>query len=445
MKKNFLLIILALVPIVACADDSGFCGYEKKGGGYEENVWWTWVESTHTLTISGSGEMNWFAGGMEDDMTPNSTPWEDYKESIQTLIVESGVTAVGGFHNFTNLTSVSLPNTIERFHHFAFWGCGFSSISIPNSVKTIETDAFAECSNLLSIIIPSNVEKIGKAVLRDCSSLESIKVESGNTVYDSRNNCNAIIVKDYYGWGYSALLAGCKNTIIPDGVTMIEEFAFAGCIGLTSLKIPQSVTNLRSDMLAGCINLTALYLYCSQMPSAILEGFGGTGRQTYTLGYIQNAILYVPSVLLDSYKSSAWASKVKAIMSIESASDPKCATPTIKVENGILKFECATEGVDFHYTIKLKTPEYFISSKEGEELYYSYSGTYNKTNDSGINDVVLPNATITVYASKSGYSLSDEATLAVKLSNGKFGDLTGDGVVNVADHVELSKIIMDTK
>lgn len=123
-------------------------------------------------------------------------------------------------------------------------------------------------------------------------------------------------------------------------------------------------------------------------------------------------------------------------MPIESAGDPKCATPTIIIEDGILKLDCATGGVDFHYTI----------SQTENEYYQWGSGTYNKTKDAG-KDIQLPTVTISVYASKDGYSLSDTATKIIKLSDVGClkGDLNGDGEVNVADHVELTKIIMDQR
>ena len=116
-------------------------------------------------------------------------------------------------------------------------------------------------------------------------------------------------------------------------------------------------------------------------------------------------------------------------MPIENAGDPKCATPTIKIENGFLKFECATDGVKYHFNVK---------------GFGDMDFTYNPATDN-LDVVQLPTVTISVYASKEGYSLSDTATKIVKFSDigGQKGDLNGDGEVNVSDHVELSKIIMD--
>lgn len=442
MKKQFLLMMMALLPMIASADGSGVCGYRlydvpDNPYAMSDNVRWNYVESTHTLTISGTGEMMNF--GPWDDVDPTSfttTPWDNFKEDIQNLVVQSGVTTVDGFMNCKNLTSVTLSNTVVNIKPFAFWNCAFSSINIPNSVKSIGFGSFYGCNNLTSITIPSSVGDIGYYAFRGCSSLESIQVEPGNTVYDSRNNCNAIIWDwtEDIGIKHVNLLAGCKNTVIPDAVDRIDYFTFAGCTGLTTLKIPQNVKEVCMHAFDGCSNLSSVYCYASVVP----ETWGGGYFQRWgeSLGSVQNATLYVPSILVDEYKSTqtqprTWGADFKAIMPIESSGDPKCATPTIKVENGILRFECATEGVDFHYSVQ--------SVENGTDYY---SGIYNKANDTGTNGVVLPYATISVYASKSGYSLSDTATLTVKLSNsGKLGDLNGDGVVNVADHVELSKII----
>ena len=450
MRKQFFIFMMALLPMAANADDSGICGYQQYDLNLceyvmSDNVRWTYVESTHTLKISGIGQMDSFQSGYDEDPLIRETPWDKYKESIQNVVVETGVTSVGGFDNCKNLISVSLPNTIETIWPFAFYGCSFSTITIPNGVTRIGYDAFADCSNLTSIFIPNSVTSIGVAVLRGCSSLGSIQVESGNTVYDSRNNCNAII----YQWtednddytNHVDLLAGCKNTVIPDGVTCIKSCAFGGCIGLKSLNIPQSVIEVECLAFSGCSNLSAVYCYAADVP-VIYEGSGRF--RTGSLGSVHNATLYVPSVLVEKYKSgtdlwgnpSRWGSQFKAVMPIETSGDPKCATPTIIIENGVLKLDCVTDGVDFHYTI----------SQTENEYYQWGSGTYNKTKDAG-KDIQLPTVTISVYASKDGYSLSDTATKIIKLSDVGClkGDLNGDGEVNVADHVELTKIIMDQR
>ena len=86
-----------------------------------------------------------------------------------------------------------------------------------------------------------------------CSALESIIVEEGNTIYDSRENCNAIIET-----ATNTLIAGCKNTVIPNSVTSIGDYAFYECTGLTSVTIGNSVTSIGMGAFNGCTGLTSV-------------------------------------------------------------------------------------------------------------------------------------------------------------------------------------------
>ncbi len=146
-------------------------------------------------------------------------------------------------------TTVEIPNNVTKIRNSAFNGCTMlTSVTIPNSVTTIGRHAFDGCSGLTSITIPNSVTSIESHVFQFCSSLTSIVVESGNTKYDSRNNCNAIIEKET-----NTLIAGCKNTIIPNNVESITEAAFNGCTGLTSITIPNSVTSIGKSAFMECI------------------------------------------------------------------------------------------------------------------------------------------------------------------------------------------------
>ena len=155
------------------------------------------------------------------------------------------------FYCCSSLANVTLPNSLTTIKNQAFYNCtSLASITIPNSVTTIGSNAFYACTSLTSIEIPSSVTTIGNSAFSDCSSLTSISVAAGNTTYDSRDNCNAIIQP-----ATNTLVAGCKNTVIPNSVTAIGDKAFYYCSSLASITIPSSVTAIGYKAFYYCSNL----------------------------------------------------------------------------------------------------------------------------------------------------------------------------------------------
>lgn len=143
---------------------------------------------------------------------------------------------------------------VTSINESAFNGCSLTSITIPDSVTSIDNYAFSGCNGLTSINIPNSVISIGTLAFGDCSSLASITVENDNAIYDSRDNCNAIIETDS-----DTLVVGCKSTIIPDSVTSIGNYAFKGCSSLALIKIPDSVTWIGDSAFEHCNSLKEVY------------------------------------------------------------------------------------------------------------------------------------------------------------------------------------------
>ena len=149
--------------------------------------------------------------------------------------------------------------TVKVISDWAFTGCnGLTSVAIGDSVSMIGFEAFAHCDNLTSVSIGSAVTYIGNNAFSSSRNLSHLIVASDNRKYDSRDDCNAVIMT-----ATSVLVAGCRNTVIPGSVTGIWTSAFAGCSELTSVDIPGSVTVIAMEAFSGCSGLTSLTIPAS--------------------------------------------------------------------------------------------------------------------------------------------------------------------------------------
>ena len=176
--------------------------------------------------------------------------------SLTSVVIPNSVTYMGAytFQDCTALTSVTLSSNLTSLDNSTFQGCiSLSAITIPENVNYIGASVFSGCSSLTSIVIPSSVNTIGTSLLSGCSSLMSIVVDKGNTFYDSRNNCNAII-----STSSNELISGCNTTTIPEGVTSISRYAFSGLDCLTTITIPKSVISINDYSFTDCNGLASI-------------------------------------------------------------------------------------------------------------------------------------------------------------------------------------------
>ena len=143
------------------------------------------------------------------------------------------------FHSCESLQSVHIADGITKIDHHAFALCsGLTSIRLPETLKTIESYAFYGCTSLTEITIPQSVEFIDPAAFYMCHELR-IRVDENNPIYDSRENCNAIIET-----ATNTLYAANKYTTIPKTVTNIGWHAYHNCQGIKDMIIPEGIKNI---------------------------------------------------------------------------------------------------------------------------------------------------------------------------------------------------------
>lgn len=172
--------------------------------------------------------------------------------------IPSSVKSIGreAFAGCSKLESIDIKEGLQEICQESFRDCGsLKSVLLPSGLESIGFAAFSGCQKLTSINIPASVSNIHVTSFYDCNSLGAITIEEGNSVYDSRYNCNAIVKTTD-----NMLLIGCMNTNIPESITSIGEKAFMRCQGLLEIVVPESVREIGNYAFQSCTNLRKLTL-----------------------------------------------------------------------------------------------------------------------------------------------------------------------------------------
>ena len=174
--------------------------------------------------------------------------YEENELRLSFRVVSIGESAFSKYLCSSSLKEIIIPDSVTSIREGSFERCrSLARIDIPESVTTIGGKAFKDCESLKEIIIPGSVTSIGMGAFSGCGVLEEISVDSDNPVYDSRDNCNAIIET-----AIGRLVQGCTATVIPESVTSIGDAAFSRCKALREIRIPVSVESIGNGAFNNC-------------------------------------------------------------------------------------------------------------------------------------------------------------------------------------------------
>lgn len=295
MKKFLLSMLGALIALPGFARDFT---YEYEG----QTLTYTVLdEEARTCKTKDSG--SWDAGSAVsgDLVIPSVAKDGDVDYAVISIGYES-------FKDCFYLTSVTIPNSVDKIDHSAFISCSkLTSVTIPNSVSFIGNFAFAYCPKLTSVIIPYSVTKIFDKAFYECTGLKKSAYPSGLDKpfpkgYSIEYPREGAIFEDGFIYGpekktiYFAPLSFEGEYVIPNSVTKIDYGAFCYCSGLTSVTIPNSVTRIEMSAFKSCSGLTSVTI-----PDCVthISDFVFSGCSGLTSVTIPNSVKYIKNYAFD--------------------------------------------------------------------------------------------------------------------------------------------------
>ncbi len=291
---------------------------------------------------------------------------------LLSVTIGNSVTSIGSsaFNNCSGLTSITLPSSITSIGTSAFSRCsGLTSVTLPNSVTSIGIGTFSGCSGLTSINIPNSVISIGSSAFSGCSGLTSVTLPNSVTSIGS--------------YAFSDC-SGLTSVTLPNSVTSIETKTFYNCSGLTSVTLPKSITSISSEAFYGCSGLTVVTCHATTPPTIDSNSFS---NDTYS-----QATLIVPRNCTNSYLAAdSWnkfSTIIETLYDFESngiyyvITDPNTVKVTYKNSNYN------------SYSLNVVVPDNV--TYQGTTYQVTSIGEYAFYNSTGLTNVTIPNSVTSI-------------------------------------------------
>ena len=325
--------------------------------------------------------------------------------SLKRITLPQQVASIGGsaFYGCTALTTIDIPASVTTIDSYAFNGCILlNSLTLHEGLTTIGNYAFSFCRSLTDLSIPASVTSISASAFRSCSSISNITVAVENAVYDSREDCNAIIQTNT-----NTLLIGAASTVIPSSVTAIGTNAFYGNTALTSIVIPEGVTTIGASAFSGCTILTNV-----ETPSTLTtigsDAFSGCTKLARVI--LSEGLVNIES---NAFKQCKALSKIRIPSTVTTL-----ATQAFYQSTALVKV-----AVDFTTPITIKNNVF--SNRKNATLYvpegcasiFAETSIWNE-----FKNVVEQHKKVSVSADPNVLAPGEETTITVSLDNDDFYD-----------------------
>lgn len=315
MKKQLLLFVMTLLPMVANAETMG------------ENVY-------HFVEIDGITYSLYLE--TKEAVVSNNLQYQ-YKGNViipENVTYEGDVYSVKGiglyaFSGCFDLTSVTIGNNVTTIEPYAFDYCkGLRSVTFGNSVKTIGESAFVSCASLTSVTIGENVETIGDGAFNSCEKLYSVVVPNsvksiGYYAFQFCTSLTSVTLGNRLEKICNDAFLGCeslRSIIIPKSVKTIGNHAFGNCKRLSKIVLGSSVQEIFDHAFSNCQNLEHIYCYAEDVPDA--------SDNSFVSSVYDEAVLHVPAGSIEKYKNKSPWNEFKKIKAL-TGSDPSDIEGTI--------------------------------------------------------------------------------------------------------------------
>lgn len=343
-----------------------------------------------------------------------------YAYDVENVLLPEGLISIGSeaFYNCRKLTTITIPQSVTNIGLRAFYACtNLRSITLPDALESIEYWAFGGCTSIKSVVIPKGAKEIDNSVFRNCPNLTSIVVSEDNPIYDSRENCNAIIHTSA-----NELILGNHSSTIPNTVRRIGHAAFYDCKDLKAIYIPDSVTYIANQVFEGCTNLTSIVV--------------AKGNPVYDSRENCNAIIYTASNTLEV--GCASTTIPSSVTSIGHGAFNHSLIKSVVIPKGVTEIS----GNPFRDCMELTS----IVVEEGNPVYDSRENcnaiieTATNTLIAGCSETVIPNSVTAIneWVDLTAKDRNDVFTIGCGVNN--IGKYAFRGYYNVVCHASVPPV-----